>query len=141
MAGYEVSVGRELLPGLLSGQDGLAKLVEEVRTPILEAQVTEALGAQRHKRTEERAGYRNGTRFRTLYTRVGPVTLLVPRTRDGSFSTDIFKRYQRSEQAFVLALMERVAQGVSTRKMTAIVRVLRSSGNAAPVKSTMPLTA
>jgi len=71
MAGYEVSVGRELLPGLLSGQDGLAKLVEEVRTPILEAQVTEALGAQRHKRTEERAGYRNGTRFRTLYTAGG----------------------------------------------------------------------
>ena len=106
MAGYEVSVGRDLLPGLLSGQDGLAKLVEAVLNQILEAQVTEALGAERHERTEERAGYRNGTRARTLYTRVGPVTLQVPQTRDGSFSTDIFKRYQRSEQAFVLALME-----------------------------------
>lgn len=63
-------------------------------------------------------------RARTLYTRVGPVTLLVPQTRDGSFSTDIFKRYQRSEQAFVLALMEMVVQGVSTRKVSAITEEL-----------------
>lgn len=54
--------------------------------------MTEALGAERHERTEEQAGYRNGTRARTLYTRVGPVTLLVPQTRDGSFPTDMFRR-------------------------------------------------
>jgi len=124
MAGYEVRVGKDLLPGLLSGHDGLAKLVEAVLNQILEAQVTEALGADRHERTEERAGYRNGTRVRTLYTRVGPVTLQVPQTRDGSFSTDIFNRYQRSEQAFVLALMEMVVQGVSTRKVSAITEEL-----------------
>ena len=124
MAGYEVSVDRELLPGLLSGQNGLAKLVEAVLNQIVEEQVTEALGAERHERTEERAGYRNGTRARTLYTRVGPVTLLVPQTRDGSFSTELFKRYQRSEQAFVLALMEMVVQGVSTRKVAAITEEL-----------------
>lgn len=69
-------------------------------------------------------GYRNGQRPRTLYTRVGPLRLLVPQTRDGSFSTDIFKRYQRSEQAFVLALMEMVVQGVSTRKVSAITQEL-----------------
>ena len=97
MAGYEVSVDKALLPGLLSGQNGLAKLVEAVLNQILEAQVSEALGAERHERTEERAGYRNGSRARTLYTRVGPVTLLVPQTRDGSFSTELFKRYQRSD--------------------------------------------
>ena len=52
------------------------------------------------------------------------MTLQVPQTRDGSFSTDIFKRYQRSEQAFVLALMEMVVQGVSTRKVSAITEEL-----------------
>lgn len=124
MAGYEINVGSELLPGLLNGQDGLAKLVETVLNQVLEAQVTESLGAQRHERSDDRAGYRNGYRTRTLYTRVGPVTLLVPQTRDGSFSTDIFKRYQRSEQAFVLALMEMVVQGVSTRKVSAITEEL-----------------
>lgn len=124
MAAIDVSVSKELLPGLLGGQDGLAKLVETVLNQILQAQVTQALGAQRHERSEDRTGYRNGHRPRTLYTRVGPVTLLVPQTRDGSFSTDIFKRYQRSEQAFVLALMEMVVQGVSTRKVAAITEEL-----------------
>ena len=124
MAGYDVNVGKDLLPGLLSGQDGLAKLVEAVLNQILEAQVVESLGADKHERSEERQGYRNGYRPRTLYTRVGPVTLQVPQTRDGSFSTDIFRRYQRSEQAFVLALMEMVVQGVSTRKVNAITEEL-----------------
>lgn len=124
MAGYDISVGKDLLPGLLGNQDGLAKLVETVLNQILEAQVTESLGADRHERSEERQGYRNGYRLRTLFTRVGPVTLQVPQTRDGSFSTDIFKRYQRSEQAFVLALMEMVVQGVSTRKVSAITEEL-----------------
>jgi len=124
MAAIDVSVSKELLPGLLGSQDGLAKLVETVLNQILEAQVTESLGAERHERSDDRLGYRNGHRARTLYTRVGPVTLLVPQTRDGSFSTDIFKRYQRSEQAFVLALMEMVVQGVSSRKVSAITEEL-----------------
>ncbi|MCP9440922.1 MAG: transposase, partial [Nitrospira sp.] len=87
MAGIDVSVSKELLPGLLGSPDGLAKLVEAVLNQILEAQVTEALGAERHERSEER----------TLYTRVGPVRLLVPQPRDGSFSTALFQRDQRSE--------------------------------------------
>lgn len=124
MAGYDINVGRDLLPELLSGQNGLAQLVEAVLNQILEAQVTETLGAERHERSDERQGYRNGYRARTLYTRVGPVTLQVPQTRDGSFSTDIFRRYQRSEQAFVLALMEMVIKGVSTRKVSAITEEL-----------------
>jgi len=71
MAGYDINVGRDLLPGLLSGQNGLAKRVETVLNQILEAQVAETLGADRHERSEERQGYRNGYRARTLYTRVG----------------------------------------------------------------------
>ena len=84
----DVSVSKELLPGLLSGQGGLAKLVEVVLNQILEAQVSENLGADRHERSEERQGYRNGYRPRTLFARVGPVTLQVPQTHNGSFSTD-----------------------------------------------------
>lgn len=124
MTDYNITVGKDLLPELLSSQDGLAKLVEGVLNQILEAQVTESLGADRHERSGERIGYRNGYRARQLYTRVGPVTLQVPQTRDGSFSTDIFKRYQRSEQAFVLALMEMVVNGVSTRKVSNITEEL-----------------
>ncbi|MGH7484940.1 MAG: IS256 family transposase [bacterium] len=124
MAGYKVSVANEMLPGLLGEGDGMAKLVEAVLNQVLEAQMSEHLGAAMHERSEERQGYRNGTRARTLYTRVGPVSLQVPQARDGSFSPDIFKRYQRSEQAFVLALMEMVVNGVSTRKVTHITEEL-----------------
>ena len=52
------------------------------------------------------------------------MTLQVPQTRDDSFSHEIFERDQRSEQAFVLALMERVVHGVSTRKVTEITETL-----------------
>lgn len=124
MTGYNITVGKDLLPELLSSQDGLAKLVEGVLNQILEAQVSESLGADKHQRSDERLGYRNGSRPRQLYTRVGPVTLQVPQTREGSFSTEIFKRYQRSEQAFVLALMEMVVNGVSTRKVSHITEEL-----------------
>jgi transposase-like protein len=82
MAGYEVSVGTELLPGLLNGPDGLARLVETVLNQVLEAQVTETLGATRHERTDGRAGYRNGYRARTL--RSGSV-------RSDSFSLELIK--------------------------------------------------
>ena len=88
MTGYEFNVSRDLLPELLGSQDGLAKLVESVLNPILEAQVSESLGADRHERSEERQGYRNGYRVRTLYTRVGPVTLQVPQTRKVSVIAD-----------------------------------------------------
>jgi transposase-like protein len=124
MTGYQVSVDKGLLPELLMNQNGLAKLVEEVLNQILEAQMDESLQASRHERTEDRLGYRNGYRPRELFTRVGPITLRVPQSRDGSFSTEIFKRYQRSEQAFVLALMEMVVQGVLTRRVSQITEEL-----------------
>jgi putative transposase len=127
MTDYNITVGKELLPELLTNQNGLAKLIESVLNQILEAQVEESLGADKYERTDERVGYRNGYRPRQLYTRVGPITLQVPQTRDGAFSTEIFKRYQRSEQAFVLALMEMVVHGVSTRKATHITEELCGS--------------
>ncbi len=45
MTDYNVTVGKELLPELLSGQDGLAKLIESVLNQVLEAQVSDSLGA------------------------------------------------------------------------------------------------
>jgi len=116
VADYDVTLSQALLPALLSGQDGLAKLIQSALNQVLEAQMAEHLGAERYERTEERDGrYRNGYRERQLLTRVGPIALRVPQTRDGSFSPEIFERYQRSERAFVLGLMEMYVTGTSTR--------------------------
>lgn len=124
MTDYEINVPSNLLSSLLSEQDGLAKLVEAVLNQILDAQASEQVGAGRYERSEERIAYRNGYRPRQLYTRVGPLTLRIPQMRDGQFSTEIFSRYQRSEQALVLSLMEMVLNGVSTRKVTKITEEL-----------------
>lgn len=124
MTDYELKVPSELLSSLLSGQGGVAKLVEAVLNQVLEAQAVEQLGAERYERSDDRTAYRNGYRPRQLFTRVGPLTLRVPQFRDGQFSTEIFRRYQRSEQALVLALMEMVVNGVSTRKVTRITEEL-----------------
>ena len=125
MADINVTLNPDLLPNLLSDDgEGMKKLVESVLNQVLEAQMVEHLGADRHERSSDRTGYRNGYRERQLTTRVGTLILRVPQTRDGNFSTDLFRRYQRSEQALVLALMEMVVQGVSTRKVTHITEEL-----------------
>ena len=121
---YNVRINKELLPGLLSRPDGLAKLIENILNQILEAQITEQLGVERHERSAVRRSYRNGYRSRTLHTRVGALNLIVPQTRDGSFCSDIFTRYQRNEPVFNAALMEMVVRGVSTRKVSAVTQVL-----------------
>ena len=127
MTDYEIKLPGELLSSLMSDNTGFAQLIGSVLNQVLEAQATEQIGADRYERNADRGGYRNGVRTRVLYTRVGPVTLRVPQFRDGAFSTEIFGRYQRSEQAFVLAIMEMVLNGVSTRKVTKITEELCGS--------------
>src|SRR5690606_5445626 len=124
MAQYQITVDREMLHQLFSGDEGVAKLLESVLNQVLEAQVTEHLKAQPYERTDERVGHRNGYREREMKTRVGTLELRVPRVRAGSFSTELFERYQRSEQALILALMEMVINGVSTRKVRRITEEL-----------------
>ena len=55
---------------------------------------------------------------------MGTLHLAVPQDRDGTFSTELFARYQRSEQALVTTLMEMYLQGVSTRNVSAITEAL-----------------
>jgi len=124
MAQFQVTVDEDVMRGLFQRDDGLARLVEAVVEQILEAQVTEQLQAKRYERTEDRQGYRNGYRSKELKTRIGTLQLRVPRVRNGEFSTELFARYQRSEQALVLALMEMVINGVSTRKVRRITEEL-----------------
>jgi putative transposase len=124
MAQYQITLNDETLKDLFQQDGGVAKLVEQVLNQVLQAQVTEQLKAAPYERTDERQGYRNGTVPHTLTTRVGRLTLRVPRVRNGQFSTELFARYQRSEQALVLALMEMVINGVSTRKVAKITEEL-----------------
>jgi putative transposase len=127
MAQYNITITEELLHGLFlsNGKDkAFSRLLEEIFNQVLLAQSSEQLGAQPYERTEDRKAYRNGYRDRSMTTRVGTLTLRVPRHRNGQFSTELFSRYQRSEQALVLAMMEMVVNGVSTRKVELITEEL-----------------
>ena len=104
--------------------DSLREVVRAVMQEMLEAEMTDALGAEKGERTPARLGYRSGYYTRTLVTRVGKLELRVPQDRDGRFSTELFERYQRSEQALVATLAEMYVQGVSTRKVKAITEEL-----------------
>lgn len=99
-------------------------MLGSVLNQILQAQASEQLQAGPYERTEERQGYRNGTYPHKLTTRVGSLTLRIPRLRNGEFSTEMFARYQRSEQALVLAMMEMVINEVSTRKVATVTEEL-----------------
>jgi putative transposase len=115
---------KEIKELLTEKEDYLRPLVGLVVQEILEAEMSEVLGAQKGERTEGRMGYRSGYYVRNLVTRVGRLELRVPQDRQGRFSTQLFERYQRSERALVAALGEMYVQGVSTRKVKAITEEL-----------------
>jgi putative transposase len=117
----DVQMAQEVL---LDDPNFLRQILERVVQQMLEAEMTEHVGAAPHERTIARKGHRNGYKPRTLRTRVGTLNLLVPQDREGTFSTRLFSRYQRNEKALVLALMEMYVEGVSTRKVKEITEEL-----------------
>lgn len=116
----------EALQVILGSESGnpFKDMLEFMVQRTLEHEMTEHLGAKPYERTEKRKGHRNGYKPRTLITRVGTLNLLVPQDRDGTFSTSLFERYQRSEKALVATLMQMYLQGVSTRKVAKVTEEL-----------------
>lgn len=102
---------------LFVDENSLARMIEISIRNVLEAELTEHLGAQRYERSDERRGQRNGTKPRTMNSRLGKLHFQVPQSRDSSFSPSVFDRYQRSERALVAAMQEMMVQGVSTRRV------------------------
>jgi transposase-like protein len=124
MATFEITIDNEKIQELLQGDRGMAVLLEPILNQILQAEMSEHLGAEPGERTDGRQGYRNGSYKRKLTTRVGRLELEVPRDREGRFQTALFERYQRSEKALVTTLMQMVVQGVSTRRVKEITTEL-----------------
>jgi len=113
---------------LINQPDFLKGLVETVLQKVIDTQFDEYIGADLYERSHKRQGRRNGSYERRLKTRVGTVTLNVCRDREGEFRTDLFDRYQRSEKALVLSLLEMYLWGVSTRNVEEITEALCGFG-------------
>lgn len=108
----------------VKGDDPIKVMLRHTIQQVLEEELTAFLNAEPYTRTEERRGYRNGYKPRTLKTRVGRLKLMVPKDREGRFQTELFEKYQRNEKALVLSIVEMYVQGVSTRKVKNITEEL-----------------
>jgi transposase-like protein len=106
------------------GFDGLAQALRILLNEAMKIERIQTLGANPYERTPTRRGQANGYKPKTLLTRVGPLELAVPQTRDVPFYPSALEKGQRSERALTLALAEMYLQGVSTRKVAPILEQL-----------------
>lgn len=90
----------------------------------MEAERDKHVQAERSEQNDTRQDYRNGYYEREYMLPMGRIKLRVPRTRSGEFSTEVFEKYQRMDQALILTLIESVINGVSTRKVKKLVNAL-----------------
>jgi putative transposase len=108
--------------------DFLREGVRLLAEALMELEVSQHLGAERHERTPNRTGQRNGYRERQWDTRVGTRELRVPRVRDGSFFPALLEPRRRAERALVAVVQVAYVQGVSTRRVDDLVQALGMTG-------------
>lgn len=108
-------------------EGGMAYLPELIQTLVNTAMQIERqkyLGAARYEHNPERSGHANGYKPKTVKTRLGALNFEVPQVREGGFYPQALEKGLRSERALTLTLAEMYVQGVSTRKVAAVVEQL-----------------
>jgi transposase-like protein len=106
------------------GVDVLRDSLRWVCQQLMEAEVSELIGAERGERNPERLTHRNGYRSRAWSTRAGEIELAIPKIRRGSYFPSFLEPRKRSEQALVAVVQEAYVAGVSTRKVDQVVESL-----------------
>jgi putative transposase len=107
---------------LVDPNSGLKQVITEFLNSVMLFEAYLQSGALPYERSPQRKAHRNGTRPRTLKTRVGELTLDKPQFREFPFESSVFERYCRVEQALLMTIAESYIQGVSTRKMEELVK-------------------
>ena len=107
------------------GLDALPEMIRIVVNTAMQAERLKYLGVGTpYERSSQRQDHANGYKPKTVGTRVGEVTFSVPQVRQGEFYPQALEKGLRSERALTLALAEMYVQGVSTRKVAAVVEKL-----------------
>jgi putative transposase len=104
--------------------DRVRQAAETVYQALIEAELTDTIGAALHERTDTRTNLRNGHRTRILSTTAGDLELRIPKLRTGSFFPSLLERRRRVDQALFAVVMEAYLHGVSTRKVDDLVKAL-----------------
>jgi transposase-like protein len=106
------------------GFDGMARAMQLLINEAMKLERSVAIGAQPFERTPQRRGQANGFKPKAVETRLGRLDLRVPQTRGLAFYPSALEKGQRSERALKLAIAEMYVQGVSTRKVAAVMQEL-----------------
>jgi transposase-like protein len=116
----------DLLDAIRAGGDldVIRKSVEMVLQALIDAELSEFIGAELHERTPDRTNQRNGSRARLLSTKAGDVELKIPKLRHGSFFPAVLERRRRIDRALFAVVIEAYVHGVSTRKVDDLVAAL-----------------
>ena len=119
----------EVMKGIISSflqdsKDGKKKLLEWFLNNVMEEEARIQVSSLPYERSEERKGYRNGSRSRKLKTTEGELELKKPQIREFPFETKVFERYSRVEKALDSVILESYIQGVSTRNVMNVVESL-----------------
>lgn len=99
-------------------------LVEKALQELIDAELTQAIGAEPHERTDTRTNRRNGSRPRVLSTPAGDVELRIPKVREGAFFPSLLEPRRRVDRALWAVIMTAYVTGTSTRKVDDLVRAL-----------------
>jgi putative transposase len=122
---HDYSLSPSLLEELnRTGLDGIPEMLKVLINAAMQAERSKYLQAGEYERTEERKGYANGYKPKTVRTRVGEITFAIPQVRESGFYPSALEKGLRSERALVSSLAEMYVQGVSTRKVKAITEEL-----------------
>ena len=127
MAKTSIDVNSDLFQRLFADPQRMREVIQVICQAAMTQEVSDHVGAQRHERTDERRGHRNGSKPRTLLTRVGELELSVPQVRDcdrGPYHPSLFARWERSERALLVACGEMYFQGVSTRNVREVLETM-----------------
>jgi transposase-like protein len=128
MAEDRMELREALRKGEEAGEDWLQEVVRHTVQALMEVEVSAQIGAERYERSAERNTQRNGYRSREWDTRVGTLELQIPKLRQGSYYPSWLEPRRRAEQALVSVVAEAYVQGVSTRKVEALVQALGIAG-------------
>jgi putative transposase len=125
MAKQSIELESGMVQTMFSEPGMLAQVVKAVVESVMQAEVASHLGAERHERNPVRQGYRNGSKPRTIATRVGVLELSVPQVRGCEpYRPSLFGKWQRSERALLVACAEMYFQGVSTRNVSEVLEAM-----------------
>jgi len=126
MAQLNLTLNQDEILHLLSENrdEAFKELFQDALNVLLKAESSAQLGAEPYERTRSRTDSRNGSRDRELTTRIGKITLRVPRHRHQPFHSMIFDSYSRSEAALLTTMAEMVVNGVSTRKVSRVMEAI-----------------